>query len=685
MAQDRKPVRTSPTTPWFWQAVALGGLIYSASQGWIPGPVPASVAPYVRGAALILGALLVWHLSGVVLRAWASLQRIIESHRPSIVHGSARFADRADLIRARLHDQQDGLWIGVYDDVVLRYRNETHTLVIASAGSGKTVDDVIMQLGTVDMPMLITDMKGELYWVSARFREWRFGHRIVVINPPKGAPHAGDSYNVCDLVLDALAHDPRDALLDAAGIALQLHPEPVKSDGNVFFRNGARQIVSFTIVATAILSPEECNLPCVHKIVTDTRIFIELCRTMKEHPALNGDVAAMAQSLLSTYEDTPKHFADFRSGAIQALAGFASSGRLAALTERSTFRFRDLKLQGQMSVYINFDMTRMQQFKKLAALFNWAAMIELQRAEHPRCVMIMMDEASNFPILELPNYLTALRGYGIQVFMVFQEVEEIRRVYSDTAVATIFGQCDVIKAYGLKSIETLKRFSEMCGKTTVATGGFNLGQAPGDMASQSRNYSGRDLITPHEIQGFKSCEQIVFIKGLDPLICGRVGYHEVEPLRSAMDANPMHGGTRYQGAVHVELEPRPRVLRPIKTKQPPRQDRVWPRVLWTLLLMFWGRLRLPAAPPVAMVLQYIPVRLVIVLGLAGIIWFWGMPQPLVEQRPQMGRMMQCRYMGWDLELRRAARLGACAWVRFEPVPDWVWDALGLTDWRRAYS
>jgi hypothetical protein len=128
-----------------------------------------------------------------------------------------------------------------------------------------------------------------------------------------------------------------------------------------------------------------------------------------------------------------------------------------------------------------------------------------------------------------------------------------------------------------------------------------------------------------------------------------------------------------------------RVIKPIKVTHKLQPPRVWPRVLWTLLLKFWGRIPTPTPPPIAVVLSYIPVRLVLVLGFAGMIWFWGMPQPLVEQSPQMGQMMQCRYLGWDLELRREVRLGACAWVRFEPVPDWVWEALHLTDWRRAYS
>lgn len=545
---DTKRERPSIVLP----SLALAALVYAGLQGWIPGPVPEPAAQYVTLGAQILGFGLVWYLSGFVLRAFSGFQTLIASKSPSSVHGTARYANRKDIVRAGL-TQEKGLWVGVYEDLVLRFQNETHTLVVASAGSGKTVDDVIMQLGIVDMPMFINDAKKELYYTTARWREQQFGHKIIVINAPDDAAHPAASYNVCDLVVEALVHEPRDALTDAWGIATQLHPDPAKPDANAFFRHGARQIVSFTIVATAILSPEECCLPLVQKIVTDTPVLLELCEAMKDHPALQGDVAAIAQSLLSTHQSTPKLFGDFQTGAVQALSGFAPSGRLAAMSTTSTFRFRDLKEQGKLSIYVLFDMTRMHQFKKLVSLLNWACMVELQRCGHPQRVMIMMDEASNFPIIELPNYLTALRGYGISVYMVFQELEEIKRVYGEAALATLLGQSDMIKAFGIKSQATAEHISKLCGTTTVETGGFGLGRSEADTASQSRGFAGRPLLTPDQIRLLEADEQLVILKNLPVLRCRRVGYHQVEPLRSGLAPNPMHGGVPYRGEKIVEL------------------------------------------------------------------------------------------------------------------------------------
>lgn len=547
-APDTKRERPAIVLP----SLALGTLIYASLHGWIPGPVPEPAAHYVTISAQILGAGLIWYLSGAVLRAFSGFQTLLASKSPSAVHGTARYANRNDILRAGLN-QEEGLWVGIYEDLVLRFKNETHTLVVASAGSGKTTDDVMMQLGTVDMPMFINDAKKELYYTTALWREQQFGHRIIALNAPDDAPHPGASYNVCDLVLEALVHEPRDALTDAWGIATQLHPDPAKPDANAFFRHGARQIVSFTILATAILSPEECCLPLVQKIVTDTPVLLELCEEMKGHSALQGDVAAIAQSLLSTHQNTPKLFGDFQTGAVQALSGFAPSGRLAAMSTKSTFRFRDLKEQGKLSIYVLFDMTRMHQFKKLVSLLNWACMVELQRCGDPRRVMILMDEASNFPIIELPNYLTALRGYGISVYMVFQELEEIKRVYGEAALATLLGQSDMIKAFGIKSQATAEQLSKLCGTTTVETGGFSLGRSQADSISQSRSYAGRPLLTPDQIRMLEADEQLVFIKNLPVLRCRRVGYHQVEPLRSGLDPNPMHGGVPYRGDVIVEL------------------------------------------------------------------------------------------------------------------------------------
>lgn len=549
-------------------------LIFTASglfQGWIPAAFPAEWQSFVLyGTIAMMGLAGSTFLSGVVRFAYKVLL-LGRASRERGTHGGEEWAKRKDLAAAGIVNPKDdtALWVGVFEDEVIRFKNETHSLIVSPAGGGKTVYLVVMQLCTASLPMLVTDMKGELFAITARWRERVLKQKVRVINPHPGTPYGkGDSYNPCDLVIDAVNHEPRDVLVDARGIALQLLPEPANSDVNVHFRAGSRQIMAFTIASLALVAPNECCLPQVQKFITNTPEFLRLCKKMHEFTEemvagrdylrlVFEDVAGMAASLMSANEKTPREFQAFVNGAVQVLGPFAPSGRLAEFTRSSTFRFRDLKqvdAQGRKTtVYVVCDMTRMSQYASMIALFNWAAMIELQRAQQRQQVLILMDEASNFVIADLPKMLTALRGYGISVFMVFQEVAEMARVYGKEAADTMFSQSDLIIGMGIKAIETAERFSRMAGSRTIEAGNYNMGGLVGDEVSEGRSFVKRDLITPSEVRRLEDYEMLVFIKNNRPAIINRVGYHEVEPISGGVDPNPMHGNVAYVGATKVRL------------------------------------------------------------------------------------------------------------------------------------
>jgi type IV secretion system protein VirD4 len=482
---------------------------------------------------------------------------MVQAATPKTLHGSARFAEMADIKRAKLHDNH-GLWIGLFGNEVLRFENETHTLVISPAGGGKTVYLVVPQLALVNMPMLVTDMKGELTAITARWRQQVMGHRVRVLNPPSVWHQPTDTYNPCDLVLDDLLTDPRDALLDAKSIALQLVPEPPRTDVNAFFRQGARDIISFTILALALRYPEDCHLPEAQRIVTNPNAFRNLCEEMKDgQGGVEGDVANMAHQHIAALEGTPREFQSFKNNAAQALGPFAPSGRIAEFCKTSSFRFRELKTGDQdgkpVTIYNCCDMTRLAQFAPWTGLLNWAAMTELQRCQVRQQVLILMDEASNFTIADLPKYLTALRGYGISVFLVFQEHSEIERAYGKEAAATFWSQSDLIIGFGIKSQETAERFSKLAGVRTIESKNFNLGRDAGDTIGQSQSYAKRELITPDEIRAADASQMFVFIKNMPIIQAERCGYHEIEPIRSHVDPNPLHGGQPFLGNARVRI------------------------------------------------------------------------------------------------------------------------------------
>lgn len=556
----QQPTTLQSLTPSIlWQIVIVAALLWAFIEGHLPQIFPEDWHPAILAIMGTIGVFCGVNIAAKLVTLYHRVSVMVQSATPQTLHGSARFADMSDVKAARLHDN-NGLWIGLFGNQVLRFENETHTLVISPAGGGKTVYLVVPQLGLVNMPMLVTDMKGELTAITARWRQEVMGHRVRVLNPPSVWDQPTDSYNPCDLVLDDLLTDPRDAMLDARSIALQLIPEPTRAgtDNNQFFRQGARDIVCFTILGLALRYPESCHLPEAQKIVANPVAFRRLCEELKDgQGGVEGDVANMAQQHLAAIDQTPREFQSFVNNAAQALGPFVHSGRIAEFCKTSSFRFRELKTGDEngkpVTIYNCCDMTRLSQFAPWTGLLNWAAMTELQRCQVRGQVLILMDEASNFTIADLPKYLTALRGYGISVFLVFQEHSEIERAYGKEAAATFWGQSDLIIGFGIKSQETAERFSKLAGVRTVESRNFNLGGQAGDTINQSQAYSKRDLITADEIRARDSDDMLVIIKNMPLIVATRCGYHEIEPLRSHLDPNPLHGDQPYKGRTRYEL------------------------------------------------------------------------------------------------------------------------------------
>jgi len=535
----------------FTRIVLLGGL---AAAIWrfdaldlVP-PQWRATAEIAVICILIIGGL---NVAGDLMTRGLRFARFIRSLLPAKTHGSAGWATRANARRGGLH-RNEGLFIGVHEGRVIRYENETHTLVLAPAGAGKTVCAVIPQLGLVPTSMLVTDMKGELAAQTARYRQRVFKHKVVTLNPPKGMGFDEHAYNVLQILVDDLEGSPEDAVSDARGIAFQLLREPAKSDANHYFRAGSRTIIAFVCLGLAVREPGGASLVTVQRIVNDVPVLIAMLEDFKHDPALQGDLAAMAESLLACHKDTPREFQAFLNGAAQALEPFAASGRLARMSDRCTFRFRDLKTE-KLTIYLGCDMTRIKIFGPVVALWNWAAMLELQRMGDNRPVIFMLDEASNVVIEGLPNALTALRGYGIRCYMVFQELEEITRVYGREAQATILSQTPLKQFFGIGSHATAEMISKALGNETVATPSFALGTGLFDDIGENQGYAAKPLLSSDEVRQLPQDEQIVFIGNMRPLRCLKIGYHEIEPLRSRIDPNPFHGGKRYRGERKVRM------------------------------------------------------------------------------------------------------------------------------------
>ena len=510
--------------------------------------------PYLLGFIALAGGFQTINLS--LLRLHNYLLRR-EAMAQTDVKGTASWATKKELKAAGLY-QPDGLFLGCdLDGRPIFFDGETHGLTLAPAGSGKTVAFTIPALCHSPLPIIAADFKGTLSVMTKALREKQHKQEVFCINPAKlyrdklGAPAC---YNPMWIVLDDWVNAERrqDLVADGQAMALQLYPEPPTKGENSFWRNGSRKILVFAIIFLITqYDADKASLSEVLRLLRNVKELINACRLVMHADILNGELADMAADLhfKLTAQDT-RQVESFLEGAIQTLLAFAPSGWLAQSTNTCDVRFKDLKEEAA-TIYLIADPTKGAVFAPWLGLMGWAAITELTRCQTTDPVLILLDEATNFKIHNLPHTLTGLREFGIRVWFVIQELEEYARVYGREALETLLSQTEVKQIFGVQNQKTAELVSRMLGELTVKSANYNLGTYMNDPVTQSVNDQIRRLLTPDEVRRFG--DTILFIRNLPPVHALKRGYHQVKPWSDWVAANPLFG-SKLKGQTQVWMK-----------------------------------------------------------------------------------------------------------------------------------
>src|SRR5260370_4624443 len=105
----------------------------------------------------------------------------------SNIHGSARWAKLSDIKQAGLINQ-DGVYVGEWKNgskiYTLRHNGPEHVLCYAPPRSGKGVGLVVPTMLTWPHSAVVTDLKREIYELTAGWRRTEGNNRILLFEPP---------------------------------------------------------------------------------------------------------------------------------------------------------------------------------------------------------------------------------------------------------------------------------------------------------------------------------------------------------------------------------------------------------------------------------------------------------------------------------------------------------------------
>jgi len=377
-------------------------------------------------------------------------------------------------------------------------KTERHALTIAGAGAGKGAAVIIPNLLKWPHNALVIDPKGEAAEATAQTRA-DMGQAVHVVDP-FGSSRVDDKFRASYNPLDDLDPDSltirEDIETIADGIVMRGDAQASHWD------DGAQAIISGLIAYVVSLGvPEICNLITVRQFLADEDKLAEAMHEMKNLDACAG-LCREAFNAASAQEGRY-----FVSNAQKNTRWLDSRGMAKALAS-SSFSLADLKT-GRASVYLVLPANYLGQHGRFLRLFVRCG-IEAMARKSPahdlrgqQCLFLLDEFFSLGYIDEIAKAAGLMRGYGLQLWPILQDLGQLITLYGREGSETFFANADVHQFFGNTDQLTLEQISTRVGVTdlseiplpptppTAPTSGFY--QGIGAVASKSKNTSTKVL------------------------------------------------------------------------------------------------------------------------------------------------------------------------------------------------
>ena len=476
--------------------------------------------------------------------------------RASGSHGTAAWGDGRDL-----RECSGGLVLGREKrgggqrsaGPLFRYDGPGHALTVAPTRAGKGVGAVVPNLLDHAGPVLVTDPKGENLVLTARYRADALGHDVVALDPFELAPDALFDADGCQgrgsvrrgglNPLDLIGAGSPDASDDAALLAEMLVVEGDDGGGaNRFWTDEAKALLAGLVL---------------HVARTEAGRRRSLL-TVREHlTAAPDDFEAVLHAMAGSSDPVVRRTANRvhqkhereRSAVVstaQSHTHFLDSARMAGVLDRSTFDPKSLR-GGRLSVYLLLPPDRLDAFSRWLRLCVATALAEIARlgplasgaAPGGGRALFLLDEFAQLgPMPPVRRAFSLMAGYGVQVWPFLQDLGQLRRLYPKDWESFV-ANTDVLQAFGTTDQFTAEYLSKMAGTATVFDQSTGAGRSRGKHASRSSNVgsreTGRPLVTPDELRRLDPGDQVLLVRGHQPVLARRIAFYADAVFRQRAD------------------------------------------------------------------------------------------------------------------------------------------------------
>ncbi len=484
-------------------------------------------AIFVEGAVIAASGGLISIAVAIGLSMWRAKEA-----KNVATYGSARWASPEEVKAAGLIGP-DGVLLGRLDHDYLRHDGPEHVLCFAPTRSGKGVGLVVPTLLTWPGSVIVHDIKGENWTLTAGFRA---GHGRVLLFDPTNA--ASSAYNP---LLEVRRGDME--VRDVQNIAdILVDPEGALDKRNHWEKTSHSLLVG-AILHVLYAEPDK-TLAGVASFLSDPKRPVEATlRAMMSTPHLGEAgvhpvVASSARELLNKSDNE-------RSGVLSTAMSFLGLYRdpvVAKVTARCDWRIADLVAgKRPVSLYLVVPPSDIARTKPLIRLIlnqvGRRLTEELNGSAKRHRLLLMLDE---FPALGRLDFfesaLAFMAGYGIKSFLIAQSLNQIEKAYG--ANNSVLDNCHVRVAFATNDELTAKRVSDALGTATEMRdstnyAGHRLSPWLGHLMV-SRQETARPLLTPGEVMQLPPADELLLVAGVPPVRANKARYYEDARFRERL-------------------------------------------------------------------------------------------------------------------------------------------------------
>lgn len=437
--------------------------------------------------------------------------------KPLTSRGSARWANKADI--EDLLSKHEGVPVGKFNKKILHI--DKHLVTCSATGSGKGIGAIIPTLLEYPDSVICLDVKGENYAVTANKR--RKFSSVFALNPFGVFDIPTASYNW----LDAIKIDDPNCITKAERMASMIvGRSSIESIENHFNEQAIRFVQGVILYVCSDSNLETRNIctvkDLIHKIPMDI-----LCKEMSKKDDLAfGEISSIGEQFLNNPNEKEK-------GSILSTAqkstNFLGDPNIRKTLIKSDFDIFQLPNR-LMSVYLIMDPDQAPDYSAYIRVFFDLALNSLfaAKGKGKYRVLFLLDEVAQLGYMKnLANAISILRGYGGQLWFLFQSYAQLKNIYGKDADNILSNSAQIF--YGCNDMETSTLISRTLGKRTIKEY---------DKSTKKYNIIGRDLLSPDEARQLSPENPIIFIAGTPAIKAKRLNYLKDKEYRGQFDKNP---------------------------------------------------------------------------------------------------------------------------------------------------